>query len=221
VNFSNKWCPKCDSKGRGDETLCTNCGAELRDDPTGRQIIATSPTAQTMWRRREVAVRRGIVVVLLTFVVILAYAFWKQEHMAVAGNDDEPIGARGNEEFLSRLSAGLNQDASNSIMSNASEAEAEVGDLVEAIDETQGIEGPNNDAEKLMGEMPFFSEHFSVEYVGADNSFIVKLYAICNHEWQYEQYRKDLTFYKEEALYWIASKGADPNKLKIQYLPEV
>ena len=103
---------------------------------------------------------------------------------------------------------------------NASEPVNEVGKLIPMVDETNSIEGVNNDTEKLMVKTPFYSEHFSIVYDRKSDGFIVTLYAIYNHEWQREQYLKDLAFYKEEALLWIGSKDVDANQIKIQYIPE-
>jgi len=79
---------------------------------------------------------------------------------------------------------------------------------------------PQTASEKLASQTPFYANHFSITHNPQNNSFEITLYGIYNHEWQREQYLKDLASYKEEALLWIESQDVDPSQITIQYIPE-
>ncbi len=67
--------------------------------------------------------------------------------------------------------------------------------------------------------LPRFTEHYSIEYNSSEKIYQITLYAILNHEWQYEQYKKDLAQYKKEALGWIAQQGVNIYDLPLEYNP--
>lgn len=72
--------------------------------------------------------------------------------------------------------------------------------------------------------MPYYGEHFEINYSGKIKNGIpgykVKLYVILNRPSQFEQYKEKYLKYKIEALDWIKSKGVDYTKLDIEWEPE-
>lgn len=77
-------------------------------------------------------------------------------------------------------------------------------------------------------ELVHSNDHFSIEIaLDGTNDIVITLLAILNAgingppmEVQEAEYNNQLKDYKKEALDWIKSKGVDPNKLKLKWLPE-
>lgn len=72
-----------------------------------------------------------------------------------------------------------------------------------------------------------YNNHFSISGIKADGSYTITLFAVLNAgvngpsmEEQLAEYQKQLRDYKKEALEWVKGRGADPNNLKINWLPE-
>jgi predicted PurR-regulated permease PerM len=71
--------------------------------------------------------------------------------------------------------------------------------------------------------LPVETSHYKITYSFDQQTQIfnykITLYAIINQPSQYNSYLEQLKKYKQEALSYITSKGANPSKLNIQYLP--
>jgi type II secretory pathway component PulL len=87
---------------------------------------------------------------------------------------------------------------------------------------------PLNVAEKqdehlLNSWLPQQTDHYKISYsfnqTKKEYDYQVTLFAIINRPSEYDSYIAQLKQYKEEALSYIRSKGADPSKLNIEYLP--
>jgi hypothetical protein len=72
----------------------------------------------------------------------------------------------------------------------------------------------------LMKYLPYENSEFKIIYLENIKVYQITLYAILNNPNQVNSYKAELKQYKADALAWIRSKGVDPNKLKIEWLPE-
>lgn len=86
---------------------------------------------------------------------------------------------------------------------------------------------PPNAAKETPGSLidwlPWQTSDYKIAYsydpTTKNYTYQVTLYAIINRPSQYDSYLAQLRQYKHEALNYIKSKGTDPSKLTIQYLP--
>jgi hypothetical protein len=158
------------------------------------------------------------VIVFLVIIIIVAVVLLRSS--ATDETKESLIPSEITSKDAGKTAAVTDQSKIDSTEGNASESEDEVGKLIPVVDETDSIEGADNDTEKLMLHTPLYAEDFSIIFNYSSKSFTVTLLAIYNYDWQREQYLKDLAAYKEEALLWIESKNVDASQIKIQYIPE-
>lgn len=76
----------------------------------------------------------------------------------------------------------------------------------------------------IIGELPYENLHYKIGYKLEDTSnivFTITLYGIINSPSQYNEYQKQLSQYKAEALNYLRSNGVDVNKEKMEFTPKV
>jgi hypothetical protein len=76
----------------------------------------------------------------------------------------------------------------------------------------------------IIGKLPYENLHFKVDYSLDNNnkpSFTVSLFAIINKPSQYDEYKKQLIQYKNEALIYLQKNGIESSKFTITFIPAV
>lgn len=81
-------------------------------------------------------------------------------------------------------------------------------------------EEPITPLELLIGYTPYYTAHFSIQYLPEKEALEITLYATLNRADQYPRFLQELKAYKQEALEWIANFGVDLQKINIIYIPE-